>query len=300
MVIEPEDTLVTANSGQDTEENNNKPKHPARKRRRDEEDGNEPRKRKKFLLIPLEELARKEEKMRLQVEMEANGIAMRMFKNKAQVKREKGKEEIRSIPLAFFPKTGLEDALLIWIGIADRIAADALRVLKEFAENGTKPTVEYLRDEYFSLTTNDLEIHTAKGTLNSLKNVENRLIYKGIPTDVVDRTVGEAYANFASAQTNFERGHIQNFQSKARLATSRFKALRLPSKSLSIQQNSGEVCIYPRHQSIHKDADRGVYLKDTILMFLLDRQDHPNNTEYKYLSTKYWGNHLLCGKGRGG
>ncbi|KAJ3300306.1 hypothetical protein HK104_002125 [Borealophlyctis nickersoniae] len=76
----------------------------------------------------------------------------------------------------------------------------------------------------------------------------------------------------------------------------RWKTLTCARDGMTVNRTSGEVTLYPKkdlcHGSVSWNADRGVYIKDSLVKFLCDA----NESGKGKIPTKYWGSHLMCGR----
>ncbi|KAJ3285045.1 hypothetical protein HK104_009664 [Borealophlyctis nickersoniae] len=200
---------------------------------------------------------------------------------------------IRSISFRLFPSPELAARLLKWLDIADDMDAHVKELAESFAKRGEKFTPAFMRDHYISLSGKRYRSLEKTGNLETLRDIERRRNYTTLPVGVQDILIRTAVAGFKSCQTNLERGHIDDFEIGPKDPPRRWKTLHFADKSMSVKRASGEVTLGPKMDFLPRDADRGLYISDSSIRFLMpvttETTEHGSRAP-----TKHWGNHLLC------
>lgn len=284
-----------------------------KRKERDESNGGEglepesKKPRSKYLRTSAEEQAhweeRKESRERKSAEKAAKGDQETVDDGKSGRESDSGgkaEKAIRSMSLRLYPSAALEKGLLGWIDVADAMDAHVKEVVEAFAQRGEKISFEYARNEYVCLSGVKFRKMEKEGRLGELKDLERRKKYIGMPYDVQQSTIKESVGNTKSAQTNYERGHNHGYEVGARETERRWKTLNFLAKGMHVNENSGEVNLFPKSDFVPKSEDRGLYLKDRIIRFLCEEEDVLEHNRKRRLPTKLWGHYLQCGKTNGG
>ena len=260
-----------------------------------------PKKRRKYLTTAAEEKAHWEAKAKRRAGTKdaEKSTSKAEIKPDAGVKKEKDSTSMRAMALRLYPSLALTKGLLRWLDIADALDAHVKDALEAFAAGGEKASFRYLRDEHICLTSAKLKRMEKDGTLDQLRDLERRRSYMELPLDVQQAIVNESVANFTANQTNLEKGHNKGFETRSRESSRRWKTLKFLATGMCVKQATGEVIMYPQSDFVDKDADRGMYIKDRLVAFLCPTRRDKKGRESR-VPTKHWGNHLQCGKNKGG
>ncbi|KAI9096243.1 hypothetical protein DFS34DRAFT_650962 [Phlyctochytrium arcticum] len=129
----------------------------------------------------------------------------------------------------------------------------------------------YARSEYVCLTRDKYQKMEKENRLSELTDLERRKKYLDMPYRVQESTIKESIGNIKFAQTNFEQGHNRGYEVGGRDGSRRWKTLNFTAEGMRLQLKSVGVTMYPTSNFVVKGGDRGLYLKDCVIRFLVRR-----------------------------